>query len=357
MFRVASSPLRRTAAVLAGVTASALAAEAVLRLFVTSNGPPPPAISRDAVDLPTVTVREMEEGLGTARFSTAGARLTGNPPLVDGRTSVIIGDSYVVAREVRDDVTMGAWLERAARAEHYPLNVRQYGWRGASPARYVMVAAEVLSRWKPDAVIVVVSEDDFDEHATGVSYPWFRIDSAGSATVVPDPKGEPIPQEPPRSVLATLVIRRREQILARAPLRVRRLLVPQRPNPLPGPAPDVRATASTATRDMVPRAIVRALKGAYGGRLMLIYTAQVRVTGGEQPDLTERRVLDACAEERVSCASTRQSMLAAREHGSVVRGFSTTTLGVGHLNAEGHRLTGAVIWNLMQPRLGIMAAK
>ena len=36
-------------------------------------------------------------------------------------------------------------------------------------------------------------------------------------------------------------------------------------------------------------------------------------------------------------------MLAARDRGDIARGFATTTLGVGHLNATGHRLVAEAI--------------
>jgi len=46
----------------------------------------------------------------------------------------------------------------------------------------------------------------------------------------------------------------------------------------------------------------------------------------------------------VRCMSMRPLMLAARRNGLVVRGFPTTTLGVGHLNAMGHELVGRAVW-------------
>ena len=65
----------------------------------------------------------------------------------------------------------------------------------------------------------------------------------------------------------------------------------------------------------------------------------------DKPDAGEERLLKACSEEKVRCISMRSLMLAARRNGFVVRGFSTTTLGVGHLNAIGHELVGRTIWS------------
>src|SRR5205085_1259816 len=147
-----------------------------------------------------VETRQIDEGIATAHFSTAGARLTGGSPLADAATAVVLGDSYVVAREVRDEATMGARLERMARADGVPLNVRQYGWRGAAPAQYLDAASDVLARWNPAVVMIALSTDDFDERALAGSFPRLRIDAAGDAQVVRDPAGMPSAVTPPRSV-------------------------------------------------------------------------------------------------------------------------------------------------------------
>src|SRR5437016_3273996 len=110
-----------------------LVAEGVLRLFVTAGLPPLPAVVADTVDEPAIVSRQIEEGIATATFSPGGARLTGIAQLPGARNVVIVGNSYVVAREVSDSNTMGAQLEQIARAHGVRLNVRQYGWRGASP--------------------------------------------------------------------------------------------------------------------------------------------------------------------------------------------------------------------------------
>ena len=70
---------------------------------------------------------------------------------------MILGDSYVVAQAVADQETMGSRLERLARAEGDLINVRQYGWIGASPARYLTVARAVRERWAPRNVFIVLS--------------------------------------------------------------------------------------------------------------------------------------------------------------------------------------------------------
>jgi hypothetical protein len=312
-----------------------------------------PDIPRDSVSEATITVRQIEEGVATTHFSAGGARLTGNAWLAGAPTVVIIGDSYVVAREVPDEMTMGAWLERRARAGGVPLDVRQYGWRGASPARYVASATDLLSRWSPAAVVVPLSDDDLDQHAVGGSgtTPYLDVAADGGATVVGAPSSLDQPR-PSRFVFARLIERRWSAIWARAPRALHRWLAP---------TPAIAATTTTssprgsagvagATDDsVIPSAVVRALKQSFGARLVIAYVADVRVTGGDTADAAETRLLGACRAEGVTCASLRSAMLRARKNGVVVRGFSTTTLGVGHLNADGHRLVADVVWPLVRP--------
>jgi hypothetical protein len=89
------------------------------------------------------------------------------------------------------------------------------------------------------------------------------------------------------------------------------------------------------------------LAKAYGPAASLIYLANVGVAGHDSVAATERRFLEACRMEAVACESTRDAMLAARRQGEAARGFSTTTLGSGHLNAVGHRVVADEMWELL----------
>jgi hypothetical protein len=90
------------------------------------------------------------------------------------------------------------------------------------------------------------------------------------------------------------------------------------------------------------------LKRAYGDRLAIVYIANVGMRGGESASTLESRLLEECARLNVPCASTRDSMLALRRRHLIVRGFSTTTLGDGHLNSVGHEAVGHAIWGLVR---------
>jgi hypothetical protein len=213
-----------------------------------------------------------------------------------------------------------------------------------------------LSRWNPAVVFIPLSSDDFDEHATGVTYPWLAVDRDGNAVVVNDPAGESVTPAPRHSVLFMLVTQRWWQFVARSPQSLRRFLTP-RSTPTATTPPSAVAAPTQPVSDSITHIVVRALKIAYGERVTLIYVPDVRVNGGTRPEHAESRMLEACAAEHVTCASMRQPMLDARARGVIARGFSTTTVGVGHLNDDGHRLIATEMWKLMQPRLATLSAK
>jgi hypothetical protein len=314
-----------------------------LRAFVSTDAPPMPDIPHDALYAPVVTTREMDEGLGVARYTITGARVTGNAPIDDAETIVLLGDSYVAAREVGDSITAGSRLERMARAAGMSVNVRQYGWRGASPPQYLLVAKAVRKRWFPTDVVVVLSSDDLDDHVLAGQYPRMRVKRDGNVLLVraPTPSRDSVPWIVRHSVLVPLVWHRWEQLADRAPLPVREWL---------GRRPHGWNPRNPREVAAVPRAVVHALSRAYGDDLAIVYVADVRVTSGDEPDPVEAHLLAACAQFRVRCASTRAAMLEARREGRIARGFPTTTLGVGHLNAVGHDIVAHTIWSLIDER-------
>jgi len=320
-----------------GVIAALVLLEFGLRPLASADLPPFARPSADTLGSPVITSRQLEEGIAEAHFSSAGARLTGNSTVAGGPVIVILGDSHVMARELGDGQTMGAWIERLARSSRYFVNVRQYGWRGASPPQYLLVAREVLDRWNPAQVVVVLDGDDLGADPLNRRFPRMKIGRDDSVEIVRDPGDAPAAAPVHHHfTLATLFRIRWRQVIERSPRSVRYWLhAPLEPR---GPVPDPQTITA------VPRAEVKALARAFGSRLLIVYTADVRATGGEKVDPGEQRLLDACAAQRVRCMSMRPLMLAARRNGLVVRGFSTTTLGVGHLNAMGHELVGRAVW-------------
>ncbi|MDP9177822.1 MAG: hypothetical protein M3O61_09095 [Gemmatimonadota bacterium] len=339
-----TSPLFRGAATLSGVVAALIVLELGLRPLATPDLPPFARPAVDALDAPVVSTRQLEEGIAEANFSAAGARLTGNPTLSGAPLIVVLGDSHVVAREISDGETMGAWIERLARRERYFVNVRQYGWRGASPPRYLLVAGEVRDRWRPAQIVVILDGDDLGADPLNRRFPRMRIGHDDAVELVHSPDANPDTAiSGQRFTVAMLARIRWRRVLERAPKNLRAFL--NAPVEHRGPAPTPEMIAA------VPRAAVKALAKAYGPGLLIVYTADVRVRGGERADPGEERLVAACAQHQVRCVSMRETMLASRRAGHVVRGFQTTTLGVGHLNSKGHELVGRAIWSAVRPQL------
>lgn len=330
-----------------GVVAALVALELTLRTLVTPALPPLPRIAADSLDAPVVAANQIEEGIGRAHYTIAGARLTGRQPDANEPVVVILGDSHVAAREVRDEETMGAWVERLALEARQPLTVRQYGWRGASPAQYLLVASEVRRRWHPERVVIVLSRDDLDDHVLAGQYPRLKVRRDSSLIVVRGGTSASDDREggiAAQSALARLAVRRWERLVSRAPRGFRDALGVQ------GGGWNARPSREM---QVLPWAVVRALGAAYGASLSIVYAAEVRVTGGggDEVDPVERAFLDACTREVVECVSARSAMLEAKHRGEIARGFATTTLGVGHLNPVGHRLMGSIIWQLVPRRV------
>jgi hypothetical protein len=309
---------------------------------------PPPRIIADSLHSPVVTTRQVDEGLAVANYTAAGSRVTGSPPANSGITAVLLGDSYVVAREVADHETMGSQLERLARDNGLPLDVRQYGWNGASPAQFLYVANDVLTRWRPRHVIVVLSSNDLDGNTlTGIP-PRLRVDPTGKPRIVGPPMSTATPAPYP-SALWMLTYHRWLKLRHRAPKWTR---------PHTGPAPAV----SVAPQDerlaepdsgellALPRAVASALSSAYGSSLTLVYLAEVGPADDVVIEPEEERLLVACAELQVACVSTRDPMLRARRQGIIGRGGPTRPLGSGHLNPHGHRLAAEAVWRTIGPK-------
>lgn len=326
---------------MSGVVAALAVLEVALRPLATADLPPLAHPGADSFGGPIITSRQLEEGIAESHFSRAGARLTGNPVMAGAPLVVILGDSHVVAREVRDNETMGSWVERLARGERYSLNVRQYGWRGASPPQYLMVARDVLTRWHPAQVVVVLDGDDLGPDPLNRKFPRMRIGKNDAVQLIRGPREDFVPNPPHhRFTLATLARIRWRQVVERAPKSIRPYLTTVTESNGTTPPPALVAE--------VPRVEVKALARAFGPNLLIVYTADVRAVGGEKTDAGEERLLTACAAQRVRCVSMRPMMLAARRAGYVVRGFSTTTLGVGHMNPKGHELVGREIWQSLR---------
>jgi hypothetical protein len=239
---------------------------------------------------------------------------------------------------------MGGWLERLARENGVPLDVRQFGWLGASPAHYLLIADDLLKRWTPGHVFIVLSANDFDKDALVFAQPKLRLAEDGKLRTIGEPI-RPLSAKPPRgSALLTLARRRWELLGRRYPLLKRRESTPVAVAPVaspPEPLPDSLEYARA------PEAIVRALHEAYGSSLTLVYLAEIRLKGDQKAPQLESAFTDACERLRVRCISTREAMLAAYRAGYVGHGAGVAPIGNGHLNRAGHEVLGRIMWAVL----------
>lgn len=334
-----------------GVVAALVVLEAGLRLISSAGtinwlGAP---ISADA-DSPVTEIRQYHEGVATARFSAAFSRLTGNPFLAGAETGVLVGDSYLMALQVPDEETIGSRIERMARAQGTPLNVRQYGKANALATAYVAMAPEIMQRWDPTWVVVVINANDL---LLGALKGWppsrLRADTTLEATAPLDP---PLPDR--RGWKASLVTSLHRLLLSSSlayELYYRLKLVLPKADPEPAPPGSVVDSAAADSARLIPRATVRSLRRAFGDRLLIAYLAYAR-TASSAPDSMEARVLAACWQERVDCVSTKGAMQEARERTRrLPYGFANTAPdGRGHLNALGHAVVADVVWRGLMER-------
>jgi hypothetical protein len=328
----------------AGVAAAIAAVELGLRQFESPNGPPFARIAADSFELPTITYRQLEEGITVSHFSAAGARLTGNVPIRRAPMIALLGDSYVMAAGVTDAETMGSRLERLGRADGDSINVRQYGWLGASPSRYLLVPEVLEQRWHPRAIVIALSDNDLDDNALFGASPQLRVRHDTTLEMVPPIDSNPSPGRPRVSSLGLLLEVRTWRLhwfqFAKQA---------QAAEPVVAQAGEVRRDVLPTSDQLalLPAAVVRSLHAAYGERLSLVYLATVNLTGGDSTTRIERTMLAECAREHLRCASTRAGMLAERRNGHIAHGFSTTTPGNGHMNAVGHEIAAREIWSLI----------
>jgi lysophospholipase L1-like esterase len=336
----------KAASTAAGVVVAIALLEVGLRLLVSLEPLPVPRILADSFDTPVVARRQIDEGVATAHYSAAGARSTGNRPMNAGVTVVILGDSYVAAQEVADAETMGSQLERLARRNGMPLDVRQYGWPGASTGQYFVSAPDVLTRWNPRRVIVTLGENDFDGSAF-VQPPFLRVSKTGARRIVSPPIAAHVAR-PRASALLMLMERRWNLLRRRSPSWAR---VPMgRPaggSTTVAPPPDGWEPPDSAEFAALPDAAIRALSEAYGPLLSVVYLAEVGLTGDE-PARAEVRLLAACRARGVTCVSTRGDMLEARGRGLIAHGLSTRSITQGHLNPGGHGVVAETMWKLLR---------
>jgi len=298
---------------------------------------------------PIREIRQYTEGVAISHFfpdgfGTYGNRLTGNPVLPGAPTVLVLGDSHVVQEAVRDHETVGGVVETLSRSQSKPVNVRQYGWYDAAAPTYIANAPQLLAAVHPQVVVILLNPTDFGREALDEGWYWLmKIHPDYSIDLVdvrlPDPSQGKLGKL--RDFVGAshlmLALRRRSVLL------------------FPGssaPSRPPRPYARQAELPLVPRASIRGLKAAYGPLLTIAYLPFCKETCPTEQDQYETMMLAACQAEGVECVSTRPAMHADMEvNHRILRGFHNTDPGTNHLNADGLRVTGTVVWQQVSKRL------
>ena len=331
--------LRRWLLCGSGAVCAFIAAELALTPFTTALDNVWAPITADRLDGEVREIRRFTETIAASHFSLSRSRLTGNPPIADGPSLVILGDSYVEALEVSDGETMGAILERSLRGAGIEANVRQYGWFGADVPRHVYVAPEVIQTWDPQWVVVLLSASDLGPRMLiGREKLVLQTDGHWSATNDPAPIRSSRAHRIGEKVLSKSVLlyhlTKRAQSAGLPIIRPSNGRGAGLPSTRPGDLP------------LPERAVISliALKDVYGDRLRVLFVADVGVDGLKPPSPAEEVTMAACAKLAVPCANTRARMTRDRQDSvRLSRGFMNSTPGHGHLNAVGHAIAAQTI--------------
>jgi hypothetical protein len=341
-----------------GILAALMVAEVSLRPFVTGRGgyllPTEDSLEKlkNFQDDPskTVEIRQYQEGYAAAHFAGDGARVTGNEKIENAPTGLIIGDSFVEALQVDDKQVMGSIIERLSREESKPFNVNQYGWGGTSTATYIAVADALIHRWNPKWVTVIYNNNDFNEQALKTGRFW-RMDVAPedlSVKLAPTKRsGDKYDAQLKKIGISSSDIYNLINSSSLLYAAVETYLLFGAPE-----NDSVSPTKKDFTEEKtIAAASIKALKKAYGERLLIVYLPHIKVNSKIEPDEIESILQAVCQNEKVEFVSTRDAMVKElEERKRLSQGFSNTPPGIGHLNLIGHEIVGREIWRAVSKR-------
>jgi hypothetical protein len=360
--------LRRTRHLLPtflGVLSALLFAELALRPWSTQlSSFNARSVSEDAVTSPILTVRNFEEGIATSHFTPSCARLTGIAPSPGAPYILIVGDSFVAGEQVQDRETMGAQVEKISAQEGHRVNVRQYGWIAAAPAKYIVEAPLLRSKWHPAMTVAVLNLDDFVGEALHDRWTTMRFAENGPSVVERvDPNAKS------KSHVLAVRIASHSALLSALLERFVKTIQPRLENamsfhhaavPLSNQSanspklatnPSESSELSAPSMQQIVRESVTGLHRAYGDNLLLIYVSEPGLD--DLPDDRETTLLTNCKAQGIDCVSTREGFIQARDKGQfLAAGFANSRPGAGHYNADGHRLIAQEIWRVYRQRHG-----
>jgi hypothetical protein len=325
------APLKRTRSILTAIVSTVLflaASEIVVRQWLVSPTATVPDARANWIYPPNVRVVQSTEGWCAMRTNSMG--------LLDDELRVprapvralLLGDSYSAALQVTRRDNFQSVAERSMPG----LEVINVSAGGGSPRQYADWLEEFGPRLAPDIVIVQLNDGDLTDLLT-------TTDSAGSAAT-----------EPSTGVLARMhgFVRGRSALVAATMHRAQLLAAEWRAHP---PRPFRRARTSIARGDPSEDSRSPALMDAFHRRiaaqtphLIYLYIPTVDYFG-PRAEYGEPRVAAFYhafgARNHVTLVDVFEPFCAEfARTGQPLHGFPNSTMGMGHINATGHRVVG-----------------
>jgi lysophospholipase L1-like esterase len=313
--------LRSILPAVCGIALALITFEAAFRLLLFGR------VDRDPITHRYIAtgIHRIGEGFGVSHRDDRGIRLSpygcSSCPQV-----LIIGDSYTDAFQVNDDKAYPAVAE-AMLASSRPVRLLNAGAAGASPADYLVQAANYLRRFQPAWVIIELNADDLGPDAFHPDQLHFRENGDRLTPVVPAPYAygritRMLGYLRERSALANYAIARLDFARngGKGPRWFRA-----------GFEPTPRAAAALPEEYPAERELAL-LRAAYKNRITFLFLPLFNV-----PEEREEIRFDRfCGETHMRCMNFRASFEAFRRAGTAPYGFPNSRFGGGHLNAAGH---------------------
>ena len=253
---------------------------------------------------------------------------------------LFLGDSFTQAFQVFDQQTFVDCTERLLAAHGVHTECVNAGVSGENSARYIGLSAAYRKAIQPSYVVVQLSDHAFSPDvlrpvAGGATW-WLKAD--GSEWIPTRLRSTPTSGETLRkfATFVPLVVY----------LKDRWQLASSEDDSIPARAgPPVNAALIDWS--------VTQLARDYGPNMTVLWIPSLSYTGGSNsPTLIEIEVARACSRRGIQFVDPRDEMQAEfRRTGQPLQGFGNTQPGVGHLNAEGHRIVADVLAEHLLPRL------
>ena len=323
------SRIRSYLATICGVLVALFAAEIAMR-----------PISFQISSRSKLEIRQYQEGVSVSHFFWAAPvsewyRATGNDMIMGAPNLVLIGDSYLAARQVPDHSSMGALLEDRSRAEGEPLNVIQFGLSGGAAATYSGFADKALATFNPQWVIVLLNDSDLGKDAVTKFVQFgLKISPTGGAQIYKI--------KPPKRNRLTRKLEKYSALLQTMHMRWDMIFSSESKNIFKNKDQDLQRMI-----EMLPRTSVTLLKQAYGKKLIVIFFPEINMLNGPKPGKSEMQLEKECLAESIPFASCRNEFIKLKQKFIYVRGFHNTLPGEGHLNELGHRVMAEIIWKFL----------